>query len=180
MLLTGIKDVDMIILNKLEDVDLVKMCQMNKQADEICKNQNFWLNRIRIKFPYLGLNVLNKYRNNRSWSEYYIEDLRQITPDNAQKYLWSRSEIGRLDHIIIAMNKGSKGRNIINTEAVVWASKGGYLDVVKYLVEHGADINIYTYNDDMEIVTAVEEAYRVGNIDIVDYLVSQGATDPRQ
>ena len=50
-MLSGIKDVDMIILNKLEDVDLIQACQVNKKADEICNDQAFWLNRILTKFP---------------------------------------------------------------------------------------------------------------------------------
>ena len=52
MLLTGNKDVDFKILSELEDKDLIKMCNINKEAMKICNNnQNFWLNRILLKFP---------------------------------------------------------------------------------------------------------------------------------
>ena len=77
-MLTGVKDLDFKILGELEDKDLVSYCQTNKQADEICKDQGFWLNRILLKFPYLSWEILNKYKGDRSWSEYYINDLRDI------------------------------------------------------------------------------------------------------
>ena len=91
MLLTGNKDVDFKILGELDDKDLIKMCNINKEAMQLCNNnQNFWLNRILIKFPYLKLDVLNKYKNDRLWSEYYINDLRKInnSTDVNQTHYW--------------------------------------------------------------------------------------------
>ena len=96
MLLTGVRDLDMKILNELEDVDLVKMCQMNRAAKTICTDQNFWLNRILTKFPYLSLDILNKYKGDRTWSEYYIEDLRRSLLDLGRS-AYQAMEEGRLD-----------------------------------------------------------------------------------
>ena len=188
---------DFKILNELDDKDLVKVCQTNRQANELCNDQTFWLNRILIRFPYLGLDVLKKYKQERSWSQYYIEDLRQVTPTNAQAKLKSWSRDGRLDLIMIAANKGadiradndfavrnasynghlevvkylvSQSANIRadNDEAVRWTSRNGHLDVVKYLVSQGADIR--ARND-----FAVRNASFKGHLDVVKYLVSQGA-----
>ena len=109
MLLTGNKDVDFKILGELEDKDLIKMCNINKEAMQLCNNnQNFWLNRILIKFPYLKLDVLKKYKNDRLWSEYYINDLRKINNStDVNKTLWNGSRKGRLDHVMIAINNGA-------------------------------------------------------------------------
>ena len=63
-MLTGVKDLDFKILNKLEDQDLVSVCKTNKQANKLCDDQNFWLQRIMIKFPYLSLSILKKYKGN--------------------------------------------------------------------------------------------------------------------
>ena len=81
-MLTGNQNLDFVILNELDDKDLVNLCQTNRQANELCNNQTFWLNRISLKFPYLGIDVLKQH-----WSEYYIKDLRTVTPKNAQDKL---------------------------------------------------------------------------------------------
>lgn len=55
-------------------------------------------------------------------------------------------------------------------DMLITASCGGHLDVVKYVVEYGADIHI---DDEYPLVAACEN----GKLDIVKYLISQGA-DP--
>jgi len=52
--------------------------------------------------------------------------------------------------------------------AMVWASKNGYLNVVKYLVEHGADV---TAQSNYSVQLASEK----GHLDVVKYLVQCGA-----
>ena len=84
-MLTGIKDVDYKILNELDDKDLVKYCQTNKEANKICNDQTFWMRRVLKKISYIDIEILRKYKGERSWSEYYIEDLRKINPS---KYRW--------------------------------------------------------------------------------------------
>ncbi len=164
-MLTGNKDVDRKILNELEDVDLVRVCQTNKKANTLCNDQVFWMNRVFDKFGYVGGDVLrtNK-RTNQSWSDYYIHDLRKINSNNAQKYLQDGSRDGRLDHVIISLNLGADihGKN---EYALIWASMNGQLDVVKYLVENGAG----------KINGALVEASSRGELDVVKYLVENGA-----
>ncbi|GAH14293.1 unnamed protein product [marine sediment metagenome] len=68
MLLTGNKDVDFKILSELEDNDLIKMCNINKEAIQLCNNnQNFWLNRIITKFPYLSLDIQQLSNDHIDW-----------------------------------------------------------------------------------------------------------------
>ena len=172
MLLTGDKNMDIKILNELEDVDLVKICNMNRAADAICKDQNFWLNRIRTKFPYLSLDILNKYNpytGDQKWSEYYIKDLIKALK-NLGIYAMKGVE-GRLDFFIITL-KNWPYHNINLDELLETVSTNGKLDIVKYLVNEGADVN---YNSN----SSVKFAYKFNHLDVVDYLVSQGAPDPR-
>ena len=127
-MLTGNRDIDMTILNKLEDVDLVNACQTNKVADEICNDQTFWMNRVLSRFN-VPIEILREYKGNRSWSEYYIYDLRLITPNS----LIESSLIGRLDQVMIAVSLGAD----IHTydKALIRASLRGHLPVVQYLAE---------------------------------------------
>ena len=164
-MLTGNKDVDMMILSKLNDVDLVNTCQVNKMANEVCNDQKFWLNRILSKFP-INLEVLTKYKGDRSWSDYYI-DLRRITPETAQKYLFNGTIQKRLDHVIIALHEGDINKD---TNSLIFASMLGYLDMVKYLVEQGVDIHADgPYGPDSPLKAATNNRH----LDVVEYLTSK-------
>ena len=197
-MLTGLKNLDLLILNKLEDQDLVNVCKTNTKANKICYDQNFWLNRIMIKFPYLGLDLLKKYKRDRSWSQYYIEDLRA---KNLPKHLLANIDKNRLDLVIIAVNKGADIHQM-HDYPIRLASEKGRLGVVKYLAEQGADIysfddqalKLASLNGHLDIVkylvsiganihagnnSAIRWALQSGSIDVVDYLVSQGVPDPR-
>ena len=109
-MLTGNKDVDRKILNELEDVDLMKACQVYKHAHSICKDQVFWMNRVFQRYNYVPSDVLRKYKGERSWSDYYIHDLRKINKNS----LIDGSENGRLDHVIIALKNGANILSLIH------------------------------------------------------------------
>ena len=107
MLLTGVKDLNFRILNELDDIDLVNICQTNKAADKICTDQKFWLNRIMIKFPYLS-NIINKYKGDRTWSEYYIDDLIKVNPYDPYALNVAKTT-NRDDHVMIIYTTKGKG-----------------------------------------------------------------------
>ncbi len=65
--ITGIKDVDLIILSKLSDKDLLSFCNVDKYANEICKNEMFWKNRILEKFGNI------KKDDKRTWRDLYLK-----------------------------------------------------------------------------------------------------------
>ncbi len=166
-MLSGNKDVDRKILNNLEDEDLVNVCQTNKKAQSLCNDQVFWMNRVFLKFGYVGGDILRKHKNNRTWSEYYIKDLRKINPTNAQEYLISGSKSGKLDHVIISLSNGAN-IHAKNDYALIEASYHGQIEVVKYLVSNGADIHV-----DGDISLGI--ASLGGHLDIIKYLVGLGA-----
>lgn len=66
--LTGLPDSDRLILDKLEDEDLFKICSppVNQYARKIC-DENFWQNRVRKRFPF----AVNFKPSNLSWKKYY-------------------------------------------------------------------------------------------------------------
>ena len=117
-----------------------------------------------MKFPMVSQDVLRKYKGDRSWSEYYIKDLRKINPSNAQDYLKNGSKEGRLDHVIIALGLGAN-INADDDLALRWASEYGHLEVIKYLLEKGANIHA---KDDY----ALRWASKNGHLEVVNYLQS--------
>lgn len=163
-MLTGNKNVDLLILNQLEDKDLISVCQANTIAHTLCQDEGFWLNRIIVKFG-ISLDILKQYKGDRSWSEYYIKDLRKINKYNASKIL--TEEPNRLDHIIVARSILPQSK-ILLKYTLSNASKNGHLDIVKYLVSNGVEIN-FANN------TPLRSAVKNGHLDVVKYLISVGA-----
>lgn len=70
-----------------------------------------------------------------------------------------------LDLAKLIVDKGAKSLY----EALFYAIKSGSLDMVRYLVEHGADVNERDYD------TPLMRASECGNLNIVKYLVECGA-----
>jgi hypothetical protein len=72
MAFTGIKDTDFLILNQLSDYELGKVCQVNKYAEKLCKDDTFWLNRI-------SQNVHDSINKNFEIYSKYVKGLKRNT-----------------------------------------------------------------------------------------------------
>jgi len=162
MSLTGIKEVDYKILNELDDKSLVNFCSADKRADEYCNDQVFWMNRILTLFPYLDLDILRRYKGDRSWSEYYILDLRKVL--NSRSPLDDKKSItdNRLDHIKILVEKGvpERDRYTFVHNAVIYDR----VEILKYLL-----------SKEFPIGNVNEHLRRAFAPDMIKYLVSLGA-----
>ncbi len=164
-MLTGTKYLDYKILNDLNDKDLINYCSVNSQAKKICNDQDFWLNRIMVKFPYLPPDLMLEHKDeDRTWSEYYIDIRGALT--NPNLYLTGGANNGRFDWVIIALNNRADIHHM-DDEALIRTVAIGDFEMVKYLVDHGADIHV---RDDWPLMVASEN----GHLDIVKYLVKKG------
>jgi len=159
-----IKYLNYLILNKLDDKDMMNVFKTNKANKKICDDEDFWFQRILIKFPYLKEISLKKYKRDRTWAKYYIDDLRKIKFENVNEFLKRGSDNGRLDQIIISLNLGAY-IHLGGNWPLHLASEKGHLDVVKFLVEKGADIHVY---DDYALYLANKN----GHLNVVNYLES--------
>jgi len=199
------KDDIFIIGINLDLKTLLNLCKTSKHINSLLCRDNIWLYNIKKYFPTLNINIMNLYRNDRSWKQYYIKDLYKII--HRSKWIHAldilltvASVDGRLDLIIAALDLGANV-DTNNNICVRFASNNGHLEVVKLLIECGADI--YTgidisfvtasTNGHLEVVKllidygadihvddnrAVRYALYTGKLDVVDYLVSLGAPDP--
>lgn len=52
-ILTGIRGVDLTILSDLDDRDLFNFCLSNKEASDICRDENFWRSRFYQRYGQL-------------------------------------------------------------------------------------------------------------------------------
>ena len=169
------KDDIFIIGINLDLKTLLNLCKTSKHINSLLCRDNIWLYNIKKYFPTLNINIMNLYRNDRSWKQYYIKDLYKII--HRSKWIHAldilltvASVDGRLDLIIAALDLGANV-DTNNNICVRFASNNGHLEVVKLLIDYGADIHV----DDNR---AVRYALYTGKLDVVDYLVSLGAPDP--
>lgn len=65
-----IKDIDRIILGKLEDKELFQILSLNKYLYKIC-DDSFFRNRLVGKYPHL-------VNNKENWKQYYMESMKYI------------------------------------------------------------------------------------------------------
>ena len=80
--LTGIRDLDYMILNQLSDKDLYAVCQVNKEVNKLCNDDRYWQQRVKHVFE-LSNEDMNKYKNMMeidTWKEFYQWLRDTITP----------------------------------------------------------------------------------------------------
>lgn len=71
---TADKNIDMLILNKLEDEDLSRVCLTNKYVYSLCEDDQFWMNRFIEKYGiyYDNIEEIRNFKAPASWKEYYL------------------------------------------------------------------------------------------------------------
>ena len=81
-MLTGNKDVDFLILNKLTDYELTRVCKVNTKVRSYCNNEEYWKLRTYQRFsPYISpLNPKDFVID--TWKNYYINIVKNIQEFN--------------------------------------------------------------------------------------------------
>jgi hypothetical protein len=190
--LSGIKDVDREILSKLDDKELLKTCSINKYTWNTVCDDAFLRRRLTIKYP-----KIEQYKKKEeSWKSFFLKAIHYIalmkekfdyeytfgnfvSQYNLLKKYNYRVQKKKYDYLLIifasagelaltiwCLNKGVK----INTknDALISASILGHLEVVKYLVEKGVDVNTQSS-------AALRFASQYGKLEVVKYLLENGA-----
>ena len=194
--LSKYKDIDLLILEKLNDKDLLVICQVNKYMKDLCNDNNFWRNRFETKF---GKDIAQKPIN----KEYYFEVLKfannykKLNPIDKLTRFMDAITMKRLDLLKVIDDKNRINENIANIYPLDYAIYVGNLNIVKYLIKNGAKmglgvknflkeasalnkLNIVKYlveehGDKNQIgVAAIEVAIERGYFDIVKYLIEKG------
>ncbi len=197
-ILTGVLDVDRLILLELDDASLWNACRINKLAVRVCKTDKFWRERIERVFGHDLSEYKNEentyrkmYRELRTYQEYgidrflvrvaelgylpIVEDLinAEAIPIDSGYFnvaLQKASENGHLQVVTYLIGSDNDIRQYYLNASLINASKNGHLWVVKYLVENGADIRA---NYSSALSLAVEN----GHLPIVKHLIEKGADD---
>ena len=184
MSLTGLKDIDRMILNLIPDEELLKTCGINRKTRyEVC-DDNYLRMRLR-KYPEIENNRIVLWENwkqffarfvvykTKMWKNFgyryrggdFIKQLRILRKNTDKKLLYDSAAKGELDLVKYAwVQTGGKYKQ----DCLIWAVWSKNLDIIKYLVEQGSTIN-NTGNYPLSYASLH------GKLDIVKYLVEHGA-----
>ena len=184
MSLTGLKDLDRLILDFIPDEELLKMCSINRKTRyEICDDQ--YLKRRLSKYP--EIEKCNRVEN-ENWKKFFarfvvyktemwnnfgyryrggdfVKQLRILNKHKDKQLLCDSAAKGELDLVKYAWIK-TEGKY---KDCLIWAVWSENLDIIKYLIEQGVNIN-----SDHDRDYTLSYASLRGNLDIVKYLVEHG------
>ena len=82
MKLTGIKDVNYLIFDKLDDRSLLRYCISHKNA---CNDDEFWKRRLIKKFGKMSEMIIRP--ENRTWKKHYLTIIKDLDIKNPWKFL---------------------------------------------------------------------------------------------
>lgn len=196
--LTKIRDVDLKILSELDDRDLLNYCRTHKYGNELCNNEDFWRNRVQIKFP--GAEKIKS--PNMNWKIFYLKIIYYSNKyeggNRAMLEAAKRNDIDMVQFFVmqgafdfegglqLAAKKGnrklvdffieqakSKGREWGQWEwdfGLRWSAYGGHIDLMKFFIAKGAD----------DLDSAMNTAAMGGQKNAIDYLISQGVNKIRK
>lgn len=155
----GDKNIDIIILNKISDEDLKKICILNKYLANLCQKDEFWNSRFHDRFkPYLpflkNIDYL-KYKEGKTWKEYYNE-LYSLHGEKYPHFLLALAMEKKREDILILL---SEIRKIENVD-----------EILEYYPNGEIKKRYYIRGDDMIIKEGkYEEFYPNGNIRFLNY-----------
>ena len=168
-LLTGIRDVDREIVNKMSDSDFLQMCSLNQTYyQNVCSDDYFRI-RTQDRFPetIAYKEYIQTTNKTKTWKNHYLTIVKYIDL-LLTDYKYTYSPEDKSPELLYLTRKLLPNYYIYTKENVLYsASRHGHLPLVKYLVENGADIN-------SEDGLALLEAAEYGHLPVVKYLVENG------
>ncbi len=162
----------------IDEGDLTLFRQLLASHPECLRNEHgaprwMWSAAAQGKIPFLEALVALGLDVNESSLPHHLRN------DNPEGPIWEAATHGRTDTVLWFLDHGAKinfvinGRSFCNT--LVAAATAGHLEVVKILVEHGAD-----FHATKDGVNAVTQADLYGKREVREYLRSLGAKDVRE
>ena len=157
--LTGIKDLDREILNKVNDADLLKVCSVDKRMwNEVC-DDDFLRRRLEKNHPGVV-----QYKE--TWKDFFLDvthiiakmqeeyEFTYTTGNYKKQYKLLKENKGRLQYLMLnaaaagelplvahAFKNMSKNKRLaIQKNTLQAAIEMGHIDIVKFLVDNGAVI----------------------------------------
>ena len=148
--LSGLPELDELILLKLPYQDINRACQINRGLAKVCQSEHFWYQMLLRDFGDV-IKYKPQHENFRQQYQYLREALKRNNPDY---------EVNRLDALIVLAEHGSLPTNI-STHLVTYY---GNLDLLQWLSRLSRPI-LPTPGD-------ADQAARKGNLKILQWMAS--------
>jgi hypothetical protein len=133
--LSGIRDVDLIILAVLDDQSLFSLCLVNKYTNNLCKNEDFWRKRFYENFVK-DITETNKEETieNITWRKRYLKKIYE------EKSLF----VSKLNEVIFSKSPWLNGFPVVDTsyyhdEADNWLLVEGVSGSIIYISQTQTD-----------------------------------------
>ncbi len=160
-ILAGAPELNFQIFLNMDDRSLANICKSSKEAANICKDDIFWKKRIihvfghnLSKYKVKKLTYRDMYKFFKKYEDYYSE-----------RMILESIKLGHLPVLKYLLKEIELEYPINN--ALYIAISAGKLDIVKYLLEQGANVNVYIGS-----YTPFIMAVRAGKLNIVKYIIN--------
>ena len=128
----SIKDTDLIILSKLDDRDLLNTCLVNKAANRLCEDENFWRNRFITRYGQKDFEFMRD-KLQMTWRKFMLLLIRYLDLDNLNRSMRFAAQEGHRDLVDFFILKGADGWNL----GLAGAAQGGHKDLVDFFILKG-------------------------------------------
>jgi hypothetical protein len=147
----------------LDMEELLNFCNSNDDINNLlCLKDDIWLYKIKENFPKVpDMEILKKYKGDRNWKEYYIQDLNIILNMNLDRVLHYSSSNGRLDLAIFSVGLGA--------------------DPVTPIAAGLNSLDIASLNEHLNILEYFLNSVNIQNIDIANSMIfssGEGLLEP--
>ncbi len=160
--LTGIYDVDRLIVDKLDDRELLNLCSVNTVFTKKICNETYFRVRTENRFPET-IEYKDAFEK-RSWKKHYLSVVKYIDLLRQKNIVYEQ----RYKSPELLYKSVDDFSDINLSTSLVTASLKGDLTAAKYLIDIGADID---FGEGRPLASAVNR----NNFNIVQFLVENGA-----
>ena len=126
--LTGDKNVDLMILDNLDDKSLLSFCLTNQDANRLCSIDSFWRNRLIRKYGNIQI------KTGKTWKQFYLSILK-YWDDDMNEAMINAALGGHQDLVNFFISKGANNWN----RGMYGAAQGGHKDLVDFFISKGAN-----------------------------------------
>ncbi len=168
-------DMTKIILSKLDDRELLRLCSVDRKVKLICSDDIFWKDRLRAKFPNFNI---EKYDATTYKKLYEIISKNIYDEFELSKEIAMHDSVNMLNTIISGLPKTDIDEVEIDIDEVYEdilsiATENGKVNLVKYILENNLVLTGGHYIDILQ-----EQAISSGNKNIIRYMIDYGVSTP--
>lgn len=124
--MSRIKDIDLIILSKVYNTDLLNICQVNKYFSKLCNNEHLWRNKLWTEYAKIYPEKGQTWKNMYLKLNIYMDKYKYRIDEDS---IVSASILGHLEIVKLLSTLPHVKTNL----ALAFAITKGHLDVANFL-----------------------------------------------